>query len=164
MLDSAIVREPRPPQFTTAGLLDYIVELIVAEDEAFLLVDKGSFCHLLTYTRPDMSDADIPHRDKIWEEIMKCAKNVESQIRECLQGIDGHISFTFNGWTSDAGNPFLSITGHYINAPIDAPHKWELQCEQLSFTPIEGSHSGHNIGNILVQVVDRLDLHHRVSK
>lgn len=164
MLDSAIVREPRPPQFTTAGLLDYIVELIVAEDEAFLLVDKGSFCHLLTYTRPGLSDADIPHRDKIWEEIMKCAKNVESQIRERLQGIDGHVSFTFNGWTSDAGNPFLSITGHYINAPIDAPHKWELQCEQLSFTPIEGSHSGHNIGNILVQVVDRLDLHHRVSK
>jgi hypothetical protein len=62
-LDHAVVREQRAPTFTTAGLLDYIVELVVAEDEAFLLVDKGAFRRLLTYTRPGLSDKDNPHRD-----------------------------------------------------------------------------------------------------
>ncbi|KAG6822393.1 hypothetical protein H0H92_014074 [Tricholoma furcatifolium] len=32
-LDSAIIREQKLPPFTTAGLLDYIIELIVFEDE-----------------------------------------------------------------------------------------------------------------------------------
>ena len=31
-LDRIIVQEPRIPPFTTAGLLDYVVELIVSED------------------------------------------------------------------------------------------------------------------------------------
>ena len=33
MLDSMVTREPKQPPFTTAGLLDHIVEMIVAEDE-----------------------------------------------------------------------------------------------------------------------------------
>jgi hypothetical protein len=32
-LDSIISHEPKPPLFTAQGLLDYIVELIVCEDE-----------------------------------------------------------------------------------------------------------------------------------
>jgi len=32
-LDAAISRQPKPPIFTTDGLLDYIVELVVSEDE-----------------------------------------------------------------------------------------------------------------------------------
>jgi hypothetical protein len=35
-LDSIISREPKPPPFTAQGLLDYIVELIVCEDEVSL--------------------------------------------------------------------------------------------------------------------------------
>jgi hypothetical protein len=163
-LDHAIVREQRVPTFTTAGLLDYIVELIVAEDEAFLLVDKGAFRRLLTYTRPGLSDKDIPHRDKVREEILRRAKMVESRICEHLKGIDGRLSFTFDAWTSEAGDPYLSVTGHYISAPANALHEWELQSEQLAFTAIEGNHSGRNIGNILTQVVDRYDLRNKVSK
>ena len=32
-LDGVVTREPKQPPFTTAGLLDYIVELVVCEDE-----------------------------------------------------------------------------------------------------------------------------------
>ena len=32
-LDSAVVVQARVPPFTTAGLLDYMVELVVSEDE-----------------------------------------------------------------------------------------------------------------------------------
>ena len=32
-LDSVISTRPRIPQFTTGGLLDYVVELVVCEDE-----------------------------------------------------------------------------------------------------------------------------------
>ena len=32
-LDGIVTRQPRPPEFSLKGLLDYIIELIVAEDE-----------------------------------------------------------------------------------------------------------------------------------
>lgn len=48
-LDNSISRTPRLPAFTTDGLLDYIVELVVSQDEAFQLVDKEQFRRLLTY-------------------------------------------------------------------------------------------------------------------
>ena len=35
-LDGAVVHQPKPPVFTTDGLLDYIIELVVSEDEVSL--------------------------------------------------------------------------------------------------------------------------------
>jgi hypothetical protein len=77
--------------------------------------------------------------------------------------IPGKVSFTFDAWTSGPGDPFLSVTGHYINAPADKPQDWELKCEQLAFTPIEGNHSGANMANILVRTVDRYGIRNKVS-
>ena len=37
-MDSIVSHEPKQPPFTTRGLLDYIVELIVCEDEVCLLM------------------------------------------------------------------------------------------------------------------------------
>ncbi|KAJ7448580.1 hypothetical protein FB451DRAFT_1103063, partial [Mycena latifolia] len=59
----------RVPPFTKSGLLDYICELIVTEDGAFRLVDKGPFRRLLQYCRPSLSDKDIPHRTFVRDEI-----------------------------------------------------------------------------------------------
>jgi hypothetical protein len=64
------------------------------------------------------------------------------------------VSFTFDSWTSEAGDPYLSMTGHYISAPKAEPHEWVMKSEQLAFTHIEGNHSGSNIGNILVDIID----------
>jgi hypothetical protein len=61
------------------GLMDYIVELIVSEDEAIQLVDKGPFCRLLQYLRPSLSENDIPHRTKTRQEILDQARLVHQE-------------------------------------------------------------------------------------
>ncbi|KAG1893156.1 uncharacterized protein F5891DRAFT_1196785 [Suillus fuscotomentosus] len=105
-LDGIVVHQPRAPVFTTSGLLDYIVELVVCEDKAFQL--------------------DIPHRKALCEEIIKKAKATEVRVKEILKDIPGKVSFTFDAWTSDPGDPFLSVTGHYIHAPPERPNAWKL--------------------------------------
>lgn len=70
---------------------------------------------------------------------------------------------TFDSWTSLLGDPFLSITGHYIQSAVDNPQKWELRSEQLAFTPIEGNHSGQNMSKILLKTVDRFQLREKVG-
>lgn len=73
------------------------------------------------------------------------------------------MSFTFDTWTSEAGDPYLSMTGHYISAPKASPQEWTLKSEQLGFTHIEGNHSGANIGGILVRIIDRYGLRQKVG-
>ncbi|KAL0958654.1 hypothetical protein HGRIS_014979 [Hohenbuehelia grisea] len=162
-LDSSIVREARAPPFTTQGLLDHIVEMIVVEDEAFLLVERQTFRRTLKFCRPGLADKDIPHRNTVRAEILRRAKIAEERIKEHLKKIPGKVSFTFDAWTSDSGNPYLSVTGHYIDAPDDRPQDWELKSDQLAFSLIKGNHSGKNIGNILVRIIDRYDIHSKIG-
>jgi hypothetical protein len=69
---------------------------------------------------------------------------------------------TFDSWTSLVGDPFLSVTAHYIDAMDDNPQNWELKTEQLAFTPIRGDHSGANIANILVDTINRFEIRAKV--
>ena len=62
------------------------------------------------------------------------------------------------------GDPFLSITDHYIIASAEYPQEWELKTDQLAFMPIEGNHSGANMLNIIVCVLDQYGIHYKVSK
>ncbi|KAG1818653.1 uncharacterized protein BJ212DRAFT_1497582 [Suillus subaureus] len=66
-LDASLVL--RPPAFTKDGLLEYIMELIVTEDEAIQLIDKPAFRCLLQYACPSLTNKDIPHRTKLTDTI-----------------------------------------------------------------------------------------------
>jgi hypothetical protein len=84
-LDSSIEVQPRMPPFTTQGLLDYVIELVVLEDKALQLIDKGSFRRLLTYLRPTLSERDVPHRNKLHKEILLRAETAEARVKAALQ-------------------------------------------------------------------------------
>ena len=150
MLDGLLIR--KPPQFKKEHLLDYIVQLVVSEDEAFQLVDKPSFRQLILYCRPALTECDIPRCTKVWETIMEWAETVIQRVKTMLKDIDSKVSLTFNTWTLLVGDPFIGVTAHYINS------QWELKSEQLAFTPLEGDHSGANIRSILIETIDTYGL------
>jgi hypothetical protein len=70
--------------------------------------------------------------------------------------------FTFDTWTSKNGDPFLSITGHYITTSPDMPNEWKLKTQQLAFAPFEGHHSGSNMAKVIVRTLDRYDIREKV--
>lgn len=126
------------------------------------MVDKGSFRRLLTFARPSLSERDIPHRTKVQEEVVRRAEVAEGKVREILSKIEGKVSFTFDTWTSEAQDPYLSVTGHYIAGPEGHLKEWELKSVQLAFTHFEGNHSGANMADVLMRTVDRYDLRKKV--
>ena len=73
------------------------------------------------------------------------------------------MSFTFDAWTSWPGDPYLSITGHYIDANLNQPNEWELRTEQLAFVTIEGRHTGKNMVLYLTQMIKHYELHGKVG-
>ncbi|KAG2741170.1 hypothetical protein P692DRAFT_20678888, partial [Suillus brevipes Sb2] len=65
---------------------------------------------LLQYLRPSLTDQDIPHRTKTRDEILERAKLAVERVKEKLAHVDSKISMTFDSWTSEPGDPFLSVT------------------------------------------------------
>jgi hypothetical protein len=87
-LDGSFTRQPRSPRiapFSSRGLIDHLVELVVSEDEAFNLVEKPAFRQLLHYLRPGLASSDIPHRTKLREEVLQRAVQAESNLKARLQ-------------------------------------------------------------------------------
>ena len=84
-LDASFTSQCHVAPFSQQGLIDYLVELVVTEDEAFHLLDKPAFCQLLLYLRPTLTSKDIPHRTKIREEVLTRAVHAEFNIKEKLQ-------------------------------------------------------------------------------
>jgi hypothetical protein len=131
--------------------------------QAFRLVDRGSFRHLLKFCWPSLSEKDILHCHVIRKEILRRANVAEERVRESMNKIPSKISFMFDAWTSAPGDPYLSLTAHYIDAPADFPSAWKLKTEQLIFQQIEGRHTRKNMANILSRTLDRYQLHGKVG-
>ena|ERR1700722_12188723 len=78
------------------------------------------------------------------------------------QDIPGQISCTFDAWTSSAYDPYLAVTAHYISSPPAQPNSWELRSRVLGFMEIEGNHSGANTAAVILRVIDRYGIRHKV--
>jgi len=126
--------------------------------QAFRLIDHGGFRHLLKFCHPSLSESDIPHCHTLRAEILRHAHIAEGKVRENMKKVPSKISFTFDAWTSAPGDPYISLTAHYIDAPTDRPNAWELRSEQLIFQEIQGRHTGKNMGDILSRSLDRYEL------
>ena len=64
-------------------------------------------------------------------------------------------SFTLDVWTSEPGDPYISLTAHYIGTHVYYPNMWELRSKQL-FQEIQGRHTGKN--SEIFRAVDRYEL------
>lgn len=131
--------------------------------QAFQLIERGSFRRLLKFCRPGLSEKDIPHRHTLRAEILQRAQIAEGRVRENMKNLPSKVSFTFDAWTSAPGDPYISLTAHYIDAPSDCPNAWHLKSEQLLFQEIQGRHTGKNMAEILSRALERYELHGKVG-
>src|ERR1700722_15772177 len=72
-LDNTIIWQSHVPPFSTQGLVDHLVKLVVSQDYTIQLVDKDVFCCLLMYIHPSLQDKDMLHHTKLCMEIIEQA-------------------------------------------------------------------------------------------
>jgi hypothetical protein len=78
----------------------------------------------------------------------------EGTIHKNLKRIPSKISFMFDAWMSALGDPYLSLTAHFIDAPANSLTK----SDQLICQEIEGWHMGKNMSDILSSALDKYGL------
>ncbi|KAF8817328.1 hypothetical protein BYT27DRAFT_7037487, partial [Phlegmacium glaucopus] len=64
---------------------------------------------LLLYQRPATKDNDIPHQQKLHNEVIEKAKIAIQHLTEHFT-IPSQISITFDAWTSKSYDPYLAVT------------------------------------------------------
>jgi len=84
-LDGKFTSQKCVALFSIQGLINHLVELVVSEDDVFLLLDKPVFWQLIQYLCPSLPEQDIPHRTKIHEEVLAHAVQAESRVKIALQ-------------------------------------------------------------------------------
>lgn len=62
------------------------------------------------------------------------------------------ISLTADGWTSPFQDDFLGVTAHWIDS------KWTQRELVIGFEPLHGAHTGENLAEALVAVLERFHL------
>ena len=84
-LDGAFTTQQRVAPFSTQGLIDHLVELIVTEDTVFQLLDRPAFRQLLYYLHPTLCKGGIPHRTKIHDEVLARSVQAKAKVKAILQ-------------------------------------------------------------------------------
>ena len=108
-------------------------------------MEQDAFRALLQYQRPAMIPRDIPHHQTVADKIYAKSLRVKGLLREQFKNLDSAVSFTFDAGTSKVSDPYLTVTGHWIDK------EWKLHEQVLAFTEIHGSHTGANTGQLLVE-------------
>jgi hypothetical protein len=62
------------------------------------------------------------------------------------------VSLTADGWTSPFQDDFLGVTAHWIDS------NWTQRELVIGFEPLQGAHSGENLAEALVTVLERFHL------
>ena len=68
--------------------------------------------------------------------------------------LSGKVSITFDAWMSNAFDPYMAITAHYIESHPDSLMDWTMKKDLIAFTPIIGNHSGQNQAQLIIKCVE----------
>lgn len=151
------------------------MEFALETDQSLSVVDNTPFRRLLLYMRgAKAKESDIPHRTKFTQMVLSKAEVITAQLTAELKvcsrlflrfflifyakAAPGRISFTFDGWTSSTMTAYLAVTVHWITT------NWILRSELLSFSELEGSHSGENQAELLYRLVKKTGIEDKVCR
>ncbi|CAH1996642.1 unnamed protein product [Acanthoscelides obtectus] len=122
-----------------------IGEMIVLNKQPFSVVENKGSKRLFTVLERKYSIPSRPYFSKTV--IPEIYEECQSRVAEMLADAR-FISFTTDMWTSDVNNKsFITLTGHWISRNFEQKHYG------LSIRGLDGSHTGENIKNALLELL-----------
>jgi hypothetical protein len=97
----------------------------------------------------------LPNRGQIKERLMTLSDETHSQLLAKLPH-NSRMSIAVDCWTSPDRKAFLAITGYFLTDEMDYHEVL------LGFRPVSGTHEGKYLAGIVLFVLQKHDLSHRV--
>lgn len=132
------------------ALVSAVTNYLISGQVPLYTVDKKSFRNMLSTFD---SRFKCPSRNYFTNTAIPETYNIEkAKLIENLQSIS-YFSCTMDGWTSIAGDPYLSLTIHYID------HEWTLHTKCLSTMYMPNSHTGDALCSFTVEGLAEFSLY-----
>ncbi|KAF5383852.1 hypothetical protein D9615_003798 [Tricholomella constricta] len=116
---------------------------------------------LLDYLGNDkINDDDIPHRTKITQMIYDEHQKMRHQIMAELRRAQGRVSYTCDLWSDPNLVSYMAVTAHFY---IRENGRLVLRTYLVAFRHVSGSHSGVNLANALIGILDELGVAYKLA-
>ena len=130
-------------------------------------MERPEFWQLCFLLRPDLHDADIPHRttmhkriiDNFEETLYKLSQHIQVISHYCilLQGLTvmqkssaGKVSFTTDLWSDPDSKSYIAVTAHWLEV-VQTPggdKRLTLRADLIGFLYFPGNHTGERLAKI----------------
>lgn len=132
-----------------------MVHCIVGNRLPFRLIENVQFRRLLNLAAGPNTKLHFPNRNAVKDLLMQLAHTSQQNTMDTLPS-DSKISIALDCWTSPDQKPFMAVIGYFISADF------QFSEVLLGFSPLEGSHSGDRLGSVLLKILEKHNLSHRL--
>ncbi|KAJ9480686.1 hypothetical protein VN97_g12853 [Penicillium thymicola] len=148
--------EKRPaPTFTQQVWEQMLLDLITTSNLPFLFVEHQKFRDLFSFARLAPEPPSFPSRKVIRERLRGFVLQYQQETLQTLPS-GAKLSLALDCWTSPFQDAFMAITGYFLDK------EWEYREVLLGFEPLSGTHSGVNLGKIVLQILQKHQITDRV--
>ena len=130
-------------------ITDALVSYICKDLRPYSSVENEGFRALIAECEPRYT---IPTRRFITETaVPRLYDEVKRHVIDSISEAS-RVAITCDGWTSRATQSYVTLTCHFIS------ENWEMLSYVLQTRVLFGSHSGHNVGELLLEVFEEWGL------
>ncbi|EAU30716.1 predicted protein [Aspergillus terreus NIH2624] len=142
--------------YTEQEFLDQVLRFIVACRLPFRTVEHVQFKRMINLAAAGSSRRPhIPNRKQIQERLIELSDEIHTQLLSRFPAT-GRMSIALDCWTSPDQKAFLALTGYFLTDDLDY-HEIIL-----GFRPVSGSHTGETLAAIVLSVLHKHNLCHRL--
>ena len=110
---------------------------------------------MINFARLAPSRPEIPSAKAIRNRLRDYVKEQQQSLLQKLPS-DAKLSLALDCWTSPFQQAFMAVTGSFLD--VD----WEYREILLGFEPLSGTHSGVNLSDVLLKLLQQHDIADRV--
>lgn len=143
---------PESDDALNRAIEDAIIDFLADAGVAFNVVGLDSFKKLMEIANRRIK---LKHPATYSKMVKLKANEIRQELLDIITAVKGDLTcvgFTTDMWTSCAGNPFMSLTCHFIDKD------WELHRWTPFVSPFPARHTGKNIALGLDAMLDELGL------
>jgi len=144
-------------QLNRDTVIRLLVNWIIRTQQSFTVIEAESFREFVSYLNP-YADQHIP---KCGDTIRSHAKSLfelaKMSLMESLSNARSEIHYSFDLWTSPNYKAMIAIIGHWT------ADDYSLKTVLLGIREIYGHHTGSNIGIVLLELFDELNISTRLG-
>jgi hypothetical protein len=131
------------------------MKLLAVSHLPFRFIDHPEFHDVIHYAQAAPKRPEIPSAKTMRSRLRDL---VIEQQRSTLKRLPprAKLSLALDCWTSPFSQAFMAVTGYFVD--VD----WEYREVLLGFEPLSGKHSGVNLSEVLIKILEQHQITNRV--